>query len=177
MFDWASRFLILVVGDFNRSAGEVEALRRFGARVLPVGVGSARVKRRFEADGLDTSAVGRSRKAVAEAAADKIAGCHAALFSVDGWDDAIDAAADVEQQFAIADGRRMMPLLDQRDLRYRFLKTPAAWAAYTLARGAGADVERAREFAKQHSGHTGKDPHSGRSRVRPKAASGTRRKR
>jgi hypothetical protein len=176
MFEWASRFQILVVGDFNRGSAEIQALRQFGARVLPVGLGSAATKRRLEQDGLDISAVGQSRKAIAEAAADRVGGCHAALFTAGDWDDAFEAVTDVEQQSAIADGRRMMPLLDQRNERYPFLKTPRAWAAYTLARSAGADTESAKEFAKQQSGHKEKDPHSGRGRVNRTATARKRRK-
>lgn len=177
MFEWARRFLILVVGDFNRSSAELQALRQLGGRALPVGLGSAATKHRLEQIGLDASAVGRSRKAVAEAAADRAGGCHAVLFTAGDWDEAVEAVTDVEQQYAIADGRRMMPLLDQRDERYRFLKTPAAWAAYTLARAAGADAESAKEFARQESGHTKEDPHSGRGRVNRTATAKQRRSR
>jgi len=177
MLEWAPRYLVMVVGDFNRSMAEIVALREMGARVLPVGIGSAVVKRQLEAQEVETSSVGRSKRAMPQAASDAIGGCYAALFLDGDWTNAIAAVTDVEQEFAIADGRGMMPLLDQRDVRYKFLKTPGDWAAYVLARAAGMNNERAKEFVKEQRGHKRKDRNAGASRGHRAAPSRRRRSR
>ncbi|MEN6532586.1 MAG: hypothetical protein ABFD89_02925, partial [Bryobacteraceae bacterium] len=74
MLEWAPRYLVMVVGDFNRSMAEILALREMGARVLPVGLGSAAVKRQLEAQEVETSSVGRSKRAMPQAASDAIGG-------------------------------------------------------------------------------------------------------
>jgi hypothetical protein len=168
--------LVLVVSDFRKGFGEVLALRTFGARVLAAGLGSAAVKRRLEECGVGASGIERSKRSAAEAAALRAGGCDAVLFAAGAWEAAIHEVRDAEQQAAIADGRRMIPLLDQSDKRYRFLRTPKNWALFTLARAAGADFEAAREFATERKrGHQKKDPVSGRGRRNRPATHGKQR--
>ena len=157
--------LVLVVSDFRKGFDEVLALRTFGARVLAAGLGSAAVKRRLEECGVGASGIERSKRSAGEAAAFRVGGCDAVLFTAGAWKAAIDEVRDAEQQAAIADGRRMIPLVDQNDKRYCFLRTSKEWALFTLARAAGADFEAAREFTTERKrGHQKKDPVSGRGR-------------
>lgn len=153
-----TRLLVLAVGDFRQGLDEVLALRNLGARVLAAGLGGREVKRRLEENGLSTLGIERSKRAAAEAAGIRAGGCDAVLFTAGAWKAAIEAVWDAEQQAALADGRRMIPLLDQGDERYRFLRTPEQWAAFTLARASGADLEKAKKFAiGTKRGHQKKD--------------------
>lgn len=171
-----SRCLVLVVADFNRSAAEVLALRDLGARVLVAGLGTKSVRKLLEEHGVDTAAVGRSKKDIPDVATWMSGGCDAVFFAAGDWKAAVEAVRDAEQQSAIADGRRMIPILEWGDRRYRFLRTPEQWAAFTLARAAGADMESAKEFARrQRRGHEKKDSDAGRGRRDRGPASAKRR--
>lgn len=166
MNDRFSRCLVLVVGDFNRNTAEVLALREFGAGVLAVGTGSAAVRKRLEKAGITARGVGRTKKAVVDAAAQRVGGCDAVLVCDGGWKAVVNEVRDVERQAAIADGRRMIRILECDDPRLGFLRGPRAWAAFTLACAIGVDLEAAKSFAaeQEERGHQSKDPDAGAGR-------------
>jgi hypothetical protein len=172
MIERFSRCLVMVVADFDRSSAEALALRAFGARVVAAGLGAAAVKKAFRERGIETEGVVRSRKRVLGAALDRLGGCDAVLFAAGEWDAEFEAVREAERESAFLDGRSMRPLLAESDSRYDFLRSPVEWAAFALARAAGADADRARKFAgRQARGHEDKntDPGAGR-RSRPGSA-------
>jgi hypothetical protein len=176
MRDSFSRRLVLVVGDFSRGLDEVLALQSFGARVLAAGLGTAPAKRLLEAVGVSSLGIERSKRAATEAAASSVGGCDAVLFLQGVWREAVEQVRDAETQAAIADGRRMIPLVEQGDGRYRSLRSPREWAAFTLARAVGADPETAKEFAADEKrGHKKENSETGRRRSNRPATRAKRR--
>jgi hypothetical protein len=126
---------VLLVGDFRQGAPEVLSMRASGARVFVAGMASAAVRKQMEAAGVAISGLVRSRKAVLEAALERMGGCDAVLVATPGWQEELEALRRAELEAAVTDGRRMIPIL-ARD-----------------------DKETARKSAKQHSGgHTKQNP-------------------
>jgi hypothetical protein len=150
MIERFSRCLILVVGDFNRGADEVLVMRDLGANVLAAGFASAKVKRNLQEHGVGVLGLERSKRAAEEAASLRVGGCDAVLFTATAWPQVIEHVKDAEQQTAIADGRAMIPLIQQTDSRYRFLRQPADWAVFTLARAAGADIDATKGLIREY---------------------------
>lgn len=152
MLDLFPRLLVVVAGDFRAGVAEVEALRALGARVAAAGLGGPAVRRRLEALGAGVEYLGRSRRRVREALLACLAGASAVFFTAGEWREELEAALDAERELAFTDGRFLRPFLVQNDPRYSFLNGPAQWAAFVLARAAGAGLQRARAFVAEHCG-------------------------
>ncbi len=155
------RLVVLVIGDFNRAAGEALAVAEFGGRVRAAGLGLAAVKKTLAAHGVAVDGIGRSRRKVMEAALENLAAADVVLFAEGDWEAERAAVLDAERMEAAMDGRSPRPVLARGDARYRFLRTPRQWAAFALALAAGAGFEDAKEFA---GGYKSQNSHAGRGR-------------
>jgi hypothetical protein len=160
------RCAIVVVGDCDRDAGALLALREFGARVYAVGLARAERKRDLQRAGVDVSGIVRSRTQVLGAALDRLGVADAIVFLPSEWNAEREEILEQERELAAADGRSLRPLLSLDDPRFGFARSTAELAVFALARAAGADFETAKEFSNGYSsGHTDKNPR-GRSRGR-----------
>lgn len=159
--------ILFAVGDFDHDEGLAAAAlaaRGYGSRVLAFGVGSAAARRTLKGREIDVDGVGRSRRK-AGAALEGLFGVWDAILVSDGWQEMLEPIAANEREQAFLDVRVQRPVLRFGDPQYRFLRTPAAWGAYTVARGAGIMPEEAKEFVRQQSrGHKRKDRDGGAGR-------------
>lgn len=152
------RSVVLVVADFSLEMGEARTLRSLGARVEAAGLGGDAERRELAALGVDAEGVTESRDAVLGAALDRLGAVDAVLFGAGDWRAEREEIFEAEREEAIADGRSLRPLIAKGDEAYGFLGSPAEWAAFALARAAGAPFEVAKEHAAREQG---KDRESG----------------